>query len=299
VTGLTRKDSFQAIGTAWNIELFGPVADDVATGALQSVRQRIDEFDYLYSRFRADSLVSEMYRSPGEYILPLDAKVMLDLYRDLYALSEGGMTPLIGQVLSDAGYDADYSLQPGVLQSPPSWEEALDYAYPNLTVKQPVLLDLGALGKGYLVDLTARALEGEGLHHYCIDAGGDVIYNDSGGAALDVALEHPTDPTLAVGVATIHNQSLCGSAGNRRAWDGFNHIIDPRTLRSPQHLSAVWATAETAVLADALTTALYFVSPEKLAAQYTFEYAMLDSDHRLQHSEGFPARFFVDAEPGA
>jgi thiamine biosynthesis lipoprotein len=284
---------FEAIGTRWVIEIYqdlGPPAEKIL---LDQITIFIADFDKNYSRFRSDSRVTKMSKAAGTYTLPEDAQPMFDLYKQLYEMSDGSVTPLIGQVLSDAGYDADYSFRPQKLASPPSWQSALDYDFPILTIKQPVLLDFGALGKGYLVDLLARLLKEHGYQSFCINAGGD-IYCQNTEAPLQIGLEHPDDPTLAIGVASIDGQSLCGSAGNRRAWGPFHHIMDPYTLSSASHLKAVWATAATTMLADAMATALYFVLPATLKKHYTFEYALLKNDCSIEYSSGFPGKFFSE-----
>ena len=143
------------------------------------------------------------------------------------------MTPLIGQALSDAGYDAQYSLRPGKLWPTPAWSSVIDYNPPHLLVKKPVLLDFGAIGKGYLVDIIASLMMDAGVTDFCVNAGGDMLQRQTGPEVMRVGLEHPDHHDEVIGVATLGNQSLCGSAGNRRAWEGFNHIINPNTQSSP------------------------------------------------------------------
>ncbi len=225
---------FEAIGTAWSIDIYEPIVDTDAAALLTVVTDRIEAFDKHYSRFRPDSLISEMAQRPGTYKLPADAKPLLDLYAHMYGLTEGAMTPLIGQLLTDAGYKS-----------------------------------------------------------FCIDAGGDIVQRDANSRPLRVGLEHPGVTGHVIGVATITNQSLCGSAGNRRAWGAFNHIMDPHSRTSPKHIKALWVIADTALLADALATCLFFVSPAKLA-RYTFEYAIIYQDYSLGRSPGFPATFFTE-----
>ncbi len=285
--------AFEAIGTRWQIDIRETLADETKELLLRLVSDRIGVFDRHYSRFREDSLVAEMARRAEEFDLPADAKPMLDLYRRLYDLTNGAMTPLIGQLLSDAGYDAEYSLQPGRLKTPPRWEDALEYTYPKLRLRQPALLDFGALGKGYLIDLIGELLEARGVRSYCIDAGGDIRERDPSGAELRVGLEDPADASKAIGVAGIANRSICGSAGNRRAWSRFHHIMDPRTLESPRHLAAVWAVAGTTLLADAMATALYFTAPEALLPHFDFDYLLLFPDRSVRKSPGFPGEIFT------
>ncbi len=282
--------TFEAIGTKWSIELFETVIQ--AAALEQAIRARIDQFDKDYSRFRGDSLVTSMSRKAGRYQLPPDAQPLMDAYQQMYELTDGEVTPLIGQALSDAGYDAMYSLSPGEVKAPSNWREALAYDFPQLTIKQPVLLDFGAAGKGYLVDIVATFLREHEIKSYCIDAGGDIAYRSTHNQSIAVGLENPDDPQQAIGVIDICNQSLCGSAGNRRAWSGYHHILSPTKLASPKHIKAVWVLADSTLLADILTTGLYFASADKLKKHYTFEYALVRNDNSLEASNAFKGAFF-------
>lgn len=285
---------FDAIGTRWQIDIYDSIGDDTAEKLLTVIKRRIATFDKNYSRFRDDSLIAHMAQKPGTYHLPSDAQPMFDLYKQLYSLTDGTVTPLIGQLLADAGYDAAYSLEPGELHRVPTWDEALEYDFPELTIKQPALLDVGAAGKGYAVDIIGELLTRHGVDAFCVDAGGDMLHHDPSQKILRIGLEHPDDPQQVIGVADITNQSICGSSGNRRTWDKFHHIMDPHTRNSPQHIRAAWVVADAAMLADALTTCLFFVPAAELQKQYNFAYAIVRQDYSLEHSGNFPATFFTE-----
>lgn len=284
--------SFTAIGTQWQVDLPG-ISAEREISIEQLVRNRIALFEQTYSRFRGDSFVAKMQSESGVFILPPDAKPMLDLYEALYHLTEGAFTPLIGSVLSEAGYDKLYRLVPHELHTPPAWKEVLEYSFPTLTTLAPVSLDFGGLGKGYIVDIVSMLLEKEGITTYTIDAGGDMCHRSDTEVLLRVGLEVPGDSTKAIGVAFFGNKSLCGSSGSRRAWANFHHIIDPHTLLSPRDIIATWVVAETTLLADAMATCLFLVAPEKLERAYVFDYLILHHDFSITKSTGFPAELFV------
>jgi len=145
--------SFSAIGTHWQIDLDPSVPEKQSSEIFKKIYERIEEFDRTYSRFRPDSLVTEISLQAGEYQLPADSALLLTLYRKLYDLTDGLFTPLVGQLLSDAGYDATYSLQEKKLHPVPAWSNVHTYHESILTTTEPVLLDFGAGGKGYLVDI--------------------------------------------------------------------------------------------------------------------------------------------------
>ncbi len=285
--------SFEGIGTLWKIDIGKEHSSKEEALLLDKIKQRIELFDKYYSRFRSDSLVTKMSKSEGEYTLPPDADKMISTYKKVYDITSGLVTPLIGQVLVDAGYDAEYSLVPKTLVPPKKWDEVMEWHNPVLKMKHSEILDFGAGGKGYLVDIVSELLESENIFDYCVDAGGDIRQRSSKGESLLVGLEHPQDLESVVGQVSILNKSLCGSAGNRRQWADYNHVINPETLKSPKHILAIWTMAEDTLTADILTTALSFVSPEILQKHFTFEYFILNSDLTYLKSSGFNAELFT------
>lgn len=288
----TFHHSFEAIGTQWTVDVYHEMTQAESAELLQQILSRIDTYDRVYSRFRSDSVVSQMAHEAGEYQLPPDSEALFALYEQLYQLTEGAFTPLIGAVLVAAGYDASYSLRPTKLQQPLRWEDALSFSNQRVTLKKPAILDFGAAGKGHLVDIISALLKKQGMTEFCVDASGDIFYVTESTDQLRVGLENPDNFEQVVGVASISNQSICGSAGNRRKWGEFHHVIDPVSLTSPTGISAVWVVADSALLADALATCLFFVEPATLLPTFEFEYAIVNAAQKLAVSPGFPGTFF-------
>jgi len=293
---------FEAIGTRWQVDLFDELTASQQAALLTQIKERLEAFDRNYSRFRQDSFIMKMAHQAGTFSLPEDARPLFSLYEDLYRLTDGAFTPLIGDVLVEAGYDADYSLKATPLHTPDSWDKVLTYDKNQnaLKLKKPTTLDFGAGGKGYLIDLIGKLLEENHILSYCVDAGGDILFRSSPESGpqepLRVGLENPENTNQVIGVATIKNQSICGSSGNRRKWGKFHHLINPHSLTSPHHILATWVIADQTILADALATCLFFVDPKKLTSQYNFEYVILNQDHSEETSKNFPAEFFF-AQP--
>jgi thiamine biosynthesis lipoprotein len=283
-----KKYLFDAIGTRWQIDLYQEIPPDLYKSLEVKISERINIFDKDYSRFRDDSLVTSMSEKAGTYKLPQDADPLFTLYRDLEKMTWGSFTALIGDTMIDAGYDARYSLVPKKsLRRPDKWDAILDYSFPTITVKQPAMLDFGAAGKGYLIDIIGDLLIDNGVESFCIDAGRDIVYKNKTSKKLRVGLENPSNTEQVIGVAEIHNQSICASAGNRRAWANFHHIIDPFTLTSPSNILATWAIADNALIADAMTTCLFFTPSSVLQKKYRFEYLILYSDNTIEKSDNF------------
>lgn len=282
---------FEGIGTTWQIDIYSLLSEK-KRGYLQLlIQKRVEEFERLYSRFRYDSFTNVTLNQIGTFTLPDDAEPLFSLYEKLYGITDGAFTPFIGQVLIDAGYNAEYSLEEGTLHTPPRWENVMDYHFPTVTIKHPEVLDFGAGGKGYLVDIVSDLIRKYGVNEFCVDAGGDIRYEHS--IPLRIGLENPNDLNQAIGVVTISHASLCASSGSRRKWGKYHHIIDPRTLTSPDKVIATWVIAENTITADALATSLFLVESSKLAPHFSFEYLTLFADNSFEKSSGFPAELFL------
>ncbi|MFF1880966.1 FAD:protein FMN transferase [Pseudarthrobacter sp. NPDC058196] len=280
--------AFQGIGTDWEISTPLPLTAELRARLLY----RVERFDAVWSRFRGDSLVAAMARTPGRYRFPDEAAALGRLYSTLYGLTGGAMTPLIGASLERLGYDPGYSLRPAGPPLPaPAWESVLSWSGTNLTASDPVVLDIGAAGKGLLVDLLAAELEDAGAGSFIIDASGDLLAR--GEDPVSVALEHPYNPAQAIGVVELAGRALCASAANRRAWgDGLHHVLDGTTGQPVRTAVATWALADTAMLADALATALFFVPGGTLQEEFEFSWLTVFSDGSAAYSAAFEGTLF-------
>lgn len=284
---------FDAIGTQWAIDISSTLKEEELQRVERAVLDRIEKYDQVYSRFRADSLITKMSRQAGQYLLPEDSGELFALYEKLYKLTNGKFTPLIGRVMEDAGYDAAYSFrEKQVIRAPQHWEDVIEYSGGQLIIKQPALLDLGAAGKGHLIDIIGQLLEEHQITTYTVDGSGDLLHKSSSTVPLRIGLEHPADPTQVIGVAKLQSGSLCASATQRRAWGRFHHIIDPVTLLPAERAVATWVVADTALVADGVATYLFLEDPQVLSKELEFEYALLHRDYTFESSASFPGEFF-------
>jgi len=283
---------FNAIGTAWCIETQAEVPPPVG----ERVAALIAAFDRDWSRFRDDSMVLALALRGGERPAPPDAQAMLDLYAEVSDATSGAVNPLVGGSLERLGYDRTYSLGTGSLQAAeplpaPDWRELLHWGDGILRLDAPAVIDVGALGKGRLVDLVLAELVGAVPGGVVVDAGGDIAAHRM---PQRIALEHPYDPTRAIGVVELADGALCASAVNRRAWaPGLHHVLDARTGIPVDTVAATWAQAPTAVRADAAATALFFDGGPELAHRWRVPWVRMLTDGRVQWSPGNEAELFV------
>ena len=285
---MTASWRFEAIGTSWEIETPAPL-DGTARAA---VTARIEAYDRAWSRFREDSLVARIGREPGSWALPEEAAPLLALYRELYEATDGRMSPLVARSLERLGYDAGMSLRPaGAPLAAPPWEDAIAWDGAVLHAPRPVTLDVGAAGKGQLVDLVLDVLAEHGVAEALVDASGDLRRRGPG--TVRVGLEHPGDPGRVVGVAELGERALCASAINRRAWGGgLHHVLDATTGVPVDRVVATWVVADSALVADGVATALFLAEPDRIPSHLGAEFVRIVGG-RIERSPGFPGEVFA------
>ncbi|KRF51447.1 hypothetical protein ASG98_25885 [Bacillus sp. Soil531] len=289
--------TFEAIGTQWEIETHNPLDHRLQ----QHILERIEQFDIIYSRFRPDSLVSQITdASEGGYFdFPGDSLTLFDLYDRLYTATEGAVDPVVGRDLELLGYDRTYSLTTAsyllraevYAQGRATWPKDVIRNGTSLVTRRPLVLDFGAAGKGYLVEIVSEILREAGFIEFIVDGSGDLRH--SGESGVQVGLEHPFDPSLVIGVVNLKNRALCASAVNRRAWgDGLHHVLDARTGVPVRDVVATWVIADEAATADGLATALFFTNGEHLGEVFRFSYVRMFADGRAEISQNFDGYLF-------
>lgn len=279
---------FEAIGTPWEIETDAPVPP----GTRAAVEALIADFDRTWSRFRDDSVVSSLERRAGSVALPADAPAMFEAFLGLSEATGGAVNPLVGAALAHRGYDAELSLlDRGAIVTSSDWHALVDWSGEALSLAEPASIDVGALGKGRLVDLVVAVLSESITGHIVVDASGDIAVR---GTTARIGLEHPFDLRRAIGVWGVTDAALCASAINRRAWgDGLHHVLDARTGEPVDTIAATWTVASDAMIADAGATALFFDGGPQWAHRSGVQWVRMFTDGRVQWSPDCGAELFT------
>lgn len=288
---------FEATGTAWSITTDRPLPSAVR----RDVTAHVEEFETVWSRFRPDSLVSRAAGAAtgGGYRLPDGSGAMLDLYDRLHRLTGGRLDPLVGADLVRLGYDAAYTFvvrepatdDPGPTLVRARWGDTVTHDGDVLTLRAPVLVDVGAVGKGFLVDQVSDLLARAGHGDHTVDGSGDLRVR--GEQVVRVGLEDPGSPGRIVGTVEVRDGALCASATGRRSWgDGLHHVLDALTGRPTEGTSASWVLAPSCAEADGLATALFLAPPDVLATEFAFDFVLLRSDRTALASRTFPGELF-------
>ncbi len=237
---------------------------------------------------------------------------MLLYAKEMYALTGGKTNVAMGSVLAIwHDYRTDGMDEPQNAKLPPM--EALQQAAAHTDIEKLVIdeqnctvtltdpgmrLDVGAIAKGYAVEMVAREMEQKGISGYVINVGGNVrtIGAKPDGSGWTVGIENP-DGEEYLAYLTLCGQTLVTSGSYQRYYlvDGqrYHHIIDPATLMPSTQFVSVSVICEHSGMADALSTALFCMSYEQGAALVEsiqgVEAMWLDLNGEKLYSSGFSA----------
>ena len=141
-------------------------------------------------------------------------------------------------------------------------------------ISEGMMLDLGAVAKGYTADSLTGTFRDVGVEHALLDLGQSTIAaigTRPDGNPWRIGIQDPAG-TDYLGVLELNDRSM-GSSGNYQRYfeeNGvrYGHIIDPDTA-APAHsgLAGVTVVADSAFLCDGLSTALFVMGLED-ACQY-------------------------------
>jgi len=133
-------------------------------------------------------------------------------------------------------------------------------------LKKEQAISLGAIAKGYVVNVVKDLLRQYQIKDAVINLGGTVLVK---GAVRKVGLQHPKEKTgTSMGELSVQNQIVVTS-GSYEHWhvrDGvqYHHLLDPRTgYPSDSHLLSVTLVGEDGALLDVLATTIFILGIEK------------------------------------
>ena len=133
-----------------------------------------------------------------------------------------------------------------------------------------MLLDVGAIAKGYATEQVALAAVGRGEDHLLLSVGGNVRaigYRNDKKEPWRAGIENPDDSAENyLAILNINDKSVVTSGIYERYYEvegkQYHHIIDPETLFPENRYLSVSVVTHDSGLADVLSTALFNMSIE-------------------------------------
>lgn len=273
-----------SMGTSWSARVMAPPGAGPAV--LESLQRQLDLVVAQMSHWERDSNLSRFNSAPtgNWHRLPDAFFTVLSYALEVAEASGGAYDPCAGALVNAWGFGARQRYNEANFYAPlPAATQAivaradrqrlqLDRASRRALQPGGVQIDLSSVAKGYAVDLLARCLEAQGLHHYLVEIGGELrgAGTKADGQPWWVALEGvpgagdgaaPTTVALhGLAIATSGDYRRYFEHGGRRA----SHTLDPRTGAPIRNdVASVTVLHAECMAADALSTALSVLGPEQ------------------------------------
>lgn len=168
--------------------------------------------------------------------------------------------------------------------------------------KVGMAVGMGAIAKGYAVDMAARVLKQHGYTDFIVEGGGDTyVAGTKGGAPWKVGVQDP-ETGGALGYLTAKDESIVTSGNYQRFFEyegeRYAHILDPKTgwpIPWSKSSRSVTVVAPNATDADAYATAIYVMGAEVgvafAEAHPNLDALVIDAEGVIRMTKGLESRW--------
>ena len=273
-----------------------------ARAAVDAVIGEMHRINELMSHYRPDSQLSAINARAAREPVAVDRE-LFDLIAKALEYSER-TDGAFDITYASVGYLYDYRRRvrpterqieqalPGV-----NWRNlVLDDAASTVRFgREGMRIDLGGLAKGYACDRGVAILQGFGVRHGLVTAGGDTrLLGDRRGRPWTIGLRHPDDRSRVILRLPLADVGISTSGDYERYFeeDGVrhHHIIDPKTGHSASGVRSVTIIGPNATDTEGFSKAVFIKGPEAgiaLIERYPeFDAVVVDRDGRLWYSKG-------------
>lgn len=273
-SSLIRRSQF-LMGTLVEISVYEN-NKDIAQPAIQNAFNEIRRVENLMSTHIPKSEVSIINQSSGIRPVPVSPEVFAVIRRALYwaKQTQGALDISLEPVQKLWDFEGDHPALPEKisLQHELSKVSFTKIKLENQTVfltEKGMGLNLGAIAKGYAVDQAIKTLKESNIHHALINAGGDLksIGSRPDQTTWKIGLQHPRQPESILASFSLSGKAVATSGDYQKYFvhDGirYHHILNPKTGYPVTDTMSATVIADTVMDADALSTALFVMGPEK------------------------------------
>jgi FAD:protein FMN transferase len=252
--------------------------ESLAQTAARAAYARIAALDQMMSDYRPDSELRSVEQGGAHWtVVSAELFAVVSLAVEIARASAGAFDPTIGplvalwrQARNDRRRPERAALE--AARARVGWQHIdLDRARRAVRLRQPDMrLDLGGIAKGYILQEAVRTLRAHSISCALVEGGGDIVVGDAPPGRDGWQIEADgADAAFRARAGRLTNRALSTSGHTAQfvEIDGvrYSHVIDPRTGLGLTNLIVARVIAEDAATADALSTALTVVGPDRAA----------------------------------
>jgi thiamine biosynthesis lipoprotein len=269
-------------------------ANNAITAAFAEARR----IDTLFSTYLKDNNMWKINNSSTEKLyVNKETFYILKKSGYIWEITEGAFDVAIGNIIDLVGFDKN---SPKV----PSYTEVLkateNIGWKKIKLEDPDILfkpknikiNFNAIVPGYAADKCAKILEDNGISDYLINVGGELF---SKGEEWKIGIQHPRMENELIGTISASGYGVATSGDYQQYFKKngkrFTHIFNPATGYSANECEAVTIIAPDAITADALSTGIFVLGPQKGLALIekldNVEGIIVDTTGTIHESSGF------------
>lgn len=282
------------------------------------IEAKLDEYHKLYNIYEAYEGINNLHTVnklfDGQHKeIPVDRKIidMLLFSKEIYNKTQGNTNIAFGSVLSIWHTHRTQGIKNPDKAELPDYSE-LKQASLNTNIDDVIIdtkkntvylandnmtLDVGAVAKGYAVEMIAKWMREENISGYILNVGGNVriVGDRPDREKWTVGIENPNNTENYVELLQLGDSALVTSGAYQRYYTvngkNYHHIINPQTLMPNESYLSVSVLSDNSALADGLSTALFNLSlaeGKKIVASMDGVEAMwVLPNNKREYSKGF------------
>ncbi len=236
-----RKLEFRALGTQCIIQFRQPDERAALLFAAEALGW-LEEFEAKFSRFRPDSLVSQVNAAAGREWVKVDAEMerLLDIAEGLYNLTDGILDGTMLPLMRVWDWKTVHEKLPEAAQVKEAlaltgWRKVQRRPGAVFLPKEGMGLDFGGFGKELAVDRLTQMARARGIKDALIDLGRDIFALGGNGVHpfWHIGMEDARKPGTCWGGLGLSERAVSSSGDYARFFIHggvrYGHILDPRT----------------------------------------------------------------------
>ncbi len=259
---------FRAMACDNLIELYAASSGEAELVAQAAITE-VQRIEARYSRYRDDSVVSQLNHAAGINSVEVDAETaqLLDFADACYRQSDGLFDITSGVLRRVWNFKAERpptSAEIAPLLPLIGWAQVeRSSTKASTTVYLPLAgmeIDFGGFGKEYAADRAAAVLLSYGVRHGFVNLGGDVVVTGphAHGEPWQLGIHHPRDDRRLLATLPIVSGAVATSGDYERYLDfegrRYSHILNPKTGESVAGLQSVTVLASSCLVAGSIAT---------------------------------------------
>ena len=247
-----------------------------AKAAIEACLGEVARLEAIFSLHRTDSALTRLNASGRLDEAPADLRELLAVAMGIAALSDGAFDPTVQPLWS---LYARHFASPGAAPNGPDREtiaatmRLVDWRGIGINgaavrLREPgMAVTLNGIAQGYITDRVGAVLRRRGFRHVLVDMGEQLALGPKwDGEAWRVGIANPAEPAAALTVLPLECGAMATSGGYGYWFDAarrFPHVLDAKNGQARARWSSVTVVADSATLADGLSTALCVAPAER------------------------------------